>query len=319
MQHVAPTMAPRFRRQTLRLGRLSLVAFLLANAAAYGGAWAACRLVLKPARATFQWLRVPKFARRTPDQFGLRYERHVFPSLDGLALEAWRIPHDRPRAAVVMFHGYGADKGQLLREAREFHAMDLDVLLVDFRGSGGSEGRETSIGFHEAKDVRASVHYARHLPGRPRVLAYGVSMGSAAILKAEADGALDASALVLECPFDRLLTAVDHRFRERGLPAFPFSRLLVFWGGWRQDFDGFAHNPVEYARQVRTPVLLIAGAEDTLVTPAETASIASALGGRGRVLTCPGVGHAPCSRGPADLWRARVGAFVDDVLGPGPG
>lgn len=307
-------MSSKAARRLKRLAGSALALLLIANAAAYGGAWAACRLALRPARAALRWVGHRRSVQRTPQQFGLRHERHGFPSLDGTFLDAWLITAERPRGVVAVFHGYGANKGDLLREAREFHAMDLDVLLVDFRGSGGSEGHETSIGFHEAKDVRAAVSYAGGLPGHPHVIAYGVSMGSAAILKAEADGGLGARALILECPFDRLLTAVDRRFEERRVPAFPLSRLLVFWGGWRQDFDGFAHNPVEYARGVRTPALLIAGAEDPLVRPEETASIAQALT-NGQLLTCPGVGHAPCSRGPADLWRYRVGQFVDQVLG----
>jgi uncharacterized protein len=312
-------MSSKAARRLKRLAAASLALLLLANVAAYGAAWAACQLALRPARKTLRWLGHRRAVQRTPQQFGLRYERHAFASLDGTFLEAWLIPAERSRAVLAVFHGYGGNKGDLLREAREFHAMDLDVLLVDFRGSGGSDGRETSIGFHEAKDMRAAVSYARELPGRPRVIAYGVSMGSAAILKAEADGGLGASALILECPFDRLLTAVDHRFEERRVPAFPLSRLLVFWGGWRQGFDGFVHNPVEYARNVRTPALLIAGAEDMLVRREETASIAEALAANGQLLTCPGVGHAPCSRGPADLWRHRVGQFVDQAVGPREG
>jgi pimeloyl-ACP methyl ester carboxylesterase len=148
------------------------------------------------------------------------------------------------------------------------------------------------------------------------VIAYGVSMGAAAVLKAEADGDLGAAGLVLECPFDRLLTTVDHRFQERNLPAFPMSRLLVFWGGWRQGFDAFAHNPVEYARRVRTPALLLNGEDDTYVTPEEARAIADALDRHGRLVLCPGVGHASCLRGQAPLWRESVSAFLDEVLGP---
>jgi alpha-beta hydrolase superfamily lysophospholipase len=141
-------------------------------------------------------------------------------------------------------------------------------------------------------------------------------MGAAAILKAAADDRLQPAALILECPFDRLRTAVDRRFEERRLPAFPMSSLLVFWGGWRLGFDGFAHNPVEYARRVTTPALLIGGMADPLVSQAETRSIADALGTHGRLLMCPGVGHAPCLRGRPGLWRTNVSAFVDGVLRP---
>jgi alpha-beta hydrolase superfamily lysophospholipase len=291
----------------------ALATGLAANAAAYAAAWAACQLGQGAPRARLAHARRPQ---RTPDQLGLGYERHGFRSTDGLFLEGWLIPRPDSRGVAVLFHGYGADKSQLLREARAFHRHGLSPFLVDFRGSGGSGGRETSIGFHEARDVRAALAYARSLPGRPRTIAYGISMGAASVLKAEADGDLGVDGLVLECPFDRLLTTVNHRFEERNLPAFPMSRLLVFWGGWRQGFDAFAHNPVDYARRGRAPVLLLSGANDTYVTPDESGSIARALGSRGRLVVCPGVRHASCLGGQAPLWHETVGSFLDAVLGP---
>lgn len=161
-------MSSTSRRRMKRLGWTGVLVALLANALAYGVAWAACRLALRPARETLRQMGVARFAHRTPGQLGLPYERHGFRSLDGTFLEAWLLPQPKPRAVVALFHGYGANKGDLLREGREFLWMGLEVLLVDFRGSGGSEGDETSIGFHEAQDVRAAVRYARALPGRPR-------------------------------------------------------------------------------------------------------------------------------------------------------
>ena len=47
-----------------------------------------------------------------------------------------------------------------------------------------------------------------------------------------------ADAVVLECPFDRLLTTVEHRFELMGVPAFPLARLLTFWGGVGGDTHG---------------------------------------------------------------------------------
>ncbi len=75
------------------------------------------------------------------------------------------------------------------------------------------------------------------------------------------------AALVLESPFDALLSTVVNRFALMGLPAFPFAHLLVFWGGVQQGFNGFRHYPADYATEVRCAVLLLDGANDTRVTP----------------------------------------------------
>jgi pimeloyl-ACP methyl ester carboxylesterase len=295
--------------------RVLVALAVLTNAATYWAARVFCRF---ETGAEALSLRVPGLARpalrRRPDQLGLAYERHGFPSTDGTFLEGWLLPRPGARGVAVLFHGYGGTKADLLREARVFQELGLSAFLVDFRGCGGSGGDESSIGFHEAKDVAAATAYARTLPGRLPVVVYGISMGAAAVLKAEAEAPLGARALVLECPFDRLSSTIDHRFEVRHVPSFPLSNLLVFWGGWRQGFDGFAHNPVEYARRVRTPVLLLSGANDDLVTPDEAESIARSFPGEARLLLCPGVPHASCLRHRPALAKDALERLLDAAL-----
>ncbi len=149
------------------------------------------------------------------------------------------IPRPDARETVVLFHGHAASKDSQLREAKAFHGMAFNALLVDFYGSGGSGGNGTSIGFYEALDVTQAFGCARGLPRSGPVVLYGTSMGAAAVLKAVADDKLQPAALILECPFDSLIGTVRHRFTSRGVPSFPLADLLVFWGGAQEGFNGF--------------------------------------------------------------------------------
>ena len=199
--------------------------------------------------------------RRTPKDFRLEFQMVRFPGAKGIQLEAWFIPAsaESAKGVALLFHGYGASKESLLPVAVEFHAFGWSTLLVDFHGSGGSAGDTTSVGWHEAEDVAAAFTAAATLaPGKPRVL-YGASMGAAACLRAIHTLGLKPDALVMECPFDRMLTTVRSRFRAMRVPSWPFAELLVFWGGRQGSFDAFAHNPVDYARAVTCPVLLMHG------------------------------------------------------------
>ncbi|NOK62221.1 MAG: alpha/beta fold hydrolase [Chloroflexi bacterium AL-W] len=76
---------------------------------------------------------------------------------------------------------------------------------------------------------------------------YGVSMGSSAILRAVALHDLDPDVLILEGVFDRLTTTTRHRFAAFGVPVFPATELLLFWGSVQMGYNGFRHNPVGYA------------------------------------------------------------------------
>jgi hypothetical protein len=128
-----------------------------------------------------------------------------------------------------MLPGYRLPKCTLLAEARALMEMGYGCLLVDFRGHGGSDGRITSLGYREALDVEAACGWARRRGGP--VLLYGSSMGVAAVLRAVALGLAAPDALLLESPFDRLLTTLRRRLRLLKLPAWPAAELILFWGG----------------------------------------------------------------------------------------
>ena len=70
---------------------------------------------------------------------------------------------------------------------------------------------------------------ARRWPEQP-LLGYGISMGATSLMRAVALYALKPRALILEGPFDRLVTTVRHRFDAVGVPSFPAADMLVFWG-----------------------------------------------------------------------------------------
>jgi uncharacterized protein len=181
---------------------------------------------------------------------------------NGIKLGAWYCAGRSDKPLVILFHGYSSEKSGTLPEAKAFLQMGLSVLLVDFRGSGDSSESYTTVGFDEAEDVAAAARYARaHLPYREVVL-YGQSMGGAAILRAVSSCGVRPDAIIVEAVFDKMLNTVRHRFEAMGVPSFPSAELLVFWGGRQAGFNGFAHNPVQYAASVTCPILFLHGATD---------------------------------------------------------
>jgi alpha-beta hydrolase superfamily lysophospholipase len=245
----------------------------------------------------------------TPDSLGLAYEVHTLPGEVG-PLEAWYIPHADSRGVVVMFHGYANSKSYILAEAKAIHDLGYSCFLLDFRGCGGSAGNATSVGFGEADDVARAVQYVRALlPGQPLSI-FAQSMGAAAVLRAMAVQGVKADAVVLECPFDRLLTALKARFHAMGLPAFPGARMLLFWGSFQLRFNGFAHNPVVYARKATSPVLLLHGANDPRVSRRQVEAIFRNLPDGKQLHSFEGIGHESYVAKRPDEWKEWVGKFL---------
>ncbi len=226
------------------------------------------------------------------------------------SLEAWIMEAENATGTVILFHGYTGHKSKLLEEAYAFLEIGLNTVLIDFPGSGGSEGNATTIGYHEAEDVLATFEaIEKQYPNQPIYL-YGVSMGSAAILRAEAIHQIKPAGIILECPFASLLETTQNRFRIMKVPTFPFSQLLVFWGGTQLGYWGFSHNPADYATSVKTPTLLMYGLEDDRVSLEATQSIYDNLSGEKKLRTFEGIGHKLYYEKYPEEWVSEIKEFM---------
>jgi uncharacterized protein len=254
----------------------------------------------------------------TPGNIGLAAETVRFTADDGTNLEAWLIVPPAAKGTVLLFHGYSASRSAVLPEAKAVVGLGYAALVVDLRGSGGSDGSVTTLGYDEARDVAAALEHARArgLPG-PVVL-YGVSMGGAAVLRVVAVHGTDPDGVVVESVFGRMLGTVRNRFALMGAPPFPGAELLVFWGGVRTGFNPFGHNPEEYARSCRCPALVLHGGADRNARPEEGRAIFENLAGRKELIVFDGVGHTSLYGANPDLWATSVARFLSSVPARGP-
>ena len=230
------------------------------------------------------------------------------------ALECWRIGVEKPKGTVILFHGYSAEKSQMLERSDELLQMGYNTMLVDFMGCGGSDGNETTIGFHEAENVKACFNFLKQ-QGEKRIFLFGSSLGAAAVIKTVSEGDISPAGIIVECPFGSMLDAVRMRFAAMKLPSFPMAELLVLWGGVQHGFWGFAHKPTEYAKSVRCPTLLLAGGKDDKVSNEEIEEIFRNLSCPKRLVVYPLAGHATYLEEYREQWRRDVCGFLDSKKG----
>jgi len=250
---------------------------------------------------------------RTPADEGLAFEPVTVPGPDGIRLGCWHCPNVDGSALAILFHGYGADKSSLLAEAAAFHRLGLSALLADSRGSGESSESYTTVGFREAEDVAAVMSYAEDRLPHAKLVLFGQSMGAAAVLRAIHSHGVKPDAVIVEAVFDRMLNTVRNRFDAMGVPSFPSAELLVFWGGRRAGFDGFRHNPVEYARSVVCPILFLHGSDDPRARVEEGRRVFDAVSAPKSLKEFPRTGHEAYVTRFSQEWREAVGKFLGGI------
>ncbi len=224
-------------------------------------------------------------------------------------IECWRIKTNNVKGTVILFHGYGGQKSSLIAESDEFMKQGYNTLLVDFMGSGGSEGNQTTIGFKEAEEVKTAFDYVSE-NGEKNIYLFGISLGAAAILKAINDYQIKPAGIIIECPFGSMYQTTCARFHILKIPTFPMAGLLVFWGGIENGFWAFGYNPTEYAKSVKCPTLLLYGEQDNKVSRQEIDAIYRNLNCRKVLKTYPLAGHADYFINYRKQWVGDVQQFM---------
>ncbi len=229
-------------------------------------------------------------------------------------LESWFVPAANPKGLVLLYHGYAGSKSQMLTRADNFEAMGYSTTIIGFRGGGNSEGDYTTVGYEESRDVISSYEfYKKKFPNQPIVL-FGTSMGAVAILKTFTEADLQVGGIILEYPFATLHQSVKNRFKVMGFPSFPMSYLLTYFGGRQFGYNGFDHNPLEYAKTVNCPVLYLYGDSDDRVTYEETSGVFQNIASAKKMLhVFRGGGHEALNETFSDEWFTVCEKFLSGL------
>ncbi len=204
----------------------------------------------------------------------------TFPTSDGLNIAGWFAaanPANGPaQGGVILCHGHPMNRVEMLPWARLMHHAGFHTLLFDFRALGQSEGTLCSIGYHEVKDLLGAVAYLDARPemdGLP-IGAYGISMGGAVCLMAAAQEPRLA-AVATHGAYASLDRAIDQRGRAVLGPAgVAFSRPAAYWGKRWMSADPATVSPLAVVSQIAPrPVLLMHGARDRIVNPADARAL----------------------------------------------
>lgn len=225
-------------------------------------------------------------------------------------IECWSIKSDSSKGTVVLFHGYNGNKSSMIDKSDELLKLGYSTFLVDFMGSGNSEGNQTTIGYKEAEQVKNVFEYLKQKTSED-IFLFGTSMGAVAIMKAENDYKLNPTGIIIECPFGSMYQTTAKRFSNMNVPSFPMAGLLVFWGGTQNGFWAFGHQPTEYAKEINCPTLLLYGEKDNRVSPEEIDLIYANLSGEKELKTYPKAGHENYLKKYKKEWVKDVGSFLE--------
>lgn len=236
-------------------------------------------------------------------------------SFDGLKLYG-RYYHVQDGAPLqIQCHGY---RGHALRDfcggsklARE---LGHNMLLIDQRAHGKSEGHTITFGVKEARDCLSWAEFAvREWGDSLEIFLTGVSMGAATVLSAARLPLPDnVKGIIADCPYSSPKKIICKVAEERHFPpalTYPFVCLggFLFGGLLLRKKD----SPVEAVKHTQIPILLLHGEDDRFVPWDMSREIFDACASPKTLVTFPGAAHGVSYLADPQKYKKAVAGFVN--------
>ena len=201
----------------------------------------------------------PDSARYTsPEQFGLRAQDAEMRASDGTRLHAWFLPASgAAKGTVLHLHGNAANISNHLPLVAWLPARGYNVLMLDYRGFGRSEGSPTLDGIVE--DALAALKYLRSRPDvdRDRLVVFGQSIGGATALRMLARDAAGVRLAIIDSSFPSYRGIA--RDATAGSAMAPLVSLAV------TALPGPDRDPVTALKSIGVPLIFMHGTRDSVI------------------------------------------------------
>ncbi len=183
----------------------------------------------------------------SPADIGLEYEDVSLPTRDNERLHGWYVPSTNSTGVVLFFHGNAGNISHRLDSIEIFHELDLDVLIIDYRGYGQSSGSTSEQGTYT--DAQTAWDYLVDMRNiaPEKIVIFGRSLGGAVASWLAAR--TTPGSVILESCFTSGADMAGRLYPF--LPARLITRLKY---------------PVEeYVKQISSPLLVIHSQQDEII------------------------------------------------------
>ena len=181
------------------------------------------------------------------DKIQFSYEEIFIKVDDKITLKSWLINKDfRKFKTLVLFHGNAGDLSNRIYKLNELNKLDINILLISWRGFSGNKGSPTEKNLYE--DAEAAIKWLNEKKvENNQIILYGESLGSGVAV--EIGKKNNFNGIILESPF----TSVENSAKIY-YPYLPVKFLL------KDRYDSIGK-----IKMINTPILIMHGEKDDVI------------------------------------------------------
>ena len=244
-----------------------------------------------------------------------KHEDVEIKSFDGLTLRGKYYEYQKGAPIELLMNGYrGSAERDLCGGMQRCFALGRNVLIVDQRAHGRSDGNIISFGIVERKDCLSWTNFIVEKFGKDvKILIGGISMGAATVMMAsDLDLPKNVVGVLADCGYSSPKEIIQKSIQEMGLPVKIFYPILRLGGKIFGKFDLEETSPVQALKNCKVPVLFFHGEEDDIVPIEMSKACFDACSAPKKLYTFEKAGHGVCFLVDREKYLQGFREFVED-------
>lgn len=246
------------------------------------------------------------------------HEEVYVTSEDGLKLYGNFFPCENSKKAVVCFHGYTSEGLNDYTTIAKFYLQEgYNLLIVDERAHGQSEGTYIGFGCLDRKDAKCWIDYLVEKLGEDcKIVLHGDSMGGATVLMTTGlELPKQVKAAVSDCAFtsawEVFCSVLKNMYHMYPYPVMQISNFLV------KKKAGYELDECNAKREVakaKIPILFIHGDSDTFVPCSMVYELHEACASEKKLVVIEGAGHVESCYKEPEKYTNAIKSFIFPIV-----
>ncbi len=231
---------------------------------------------------------------------------------DGLKLCGHLVNLNSSKTALLV-HGYGSYYKEMADYAELFIRRGFNVLAIECRGHGNSEGDMVGMGWLDRLDILKWIDLLLTQNNSQKIVLFGVSMGASAVCMTLGEKLpSNVVCAVEDCGFDNVYKEFSYIYHRATL--LPPSLLMKTFNSFTKrakNFDMKMADAVKQLKKSNIPVLFIHGGKDNFVPTEMLFSLADAVPeSRKMVYVCEEAAHTKSYHTDPSTYKRKLDHFL---------
>ena len=239
-------------------------------------------------------------------------------SKEGFKLKGYYIEKFKDsKKLMIIVHGYTSNHYIALQYLDMFFEEGFNILMVDVRGHGASEGTYATYGYYEREDLDRWIDYMKDKLGDDiEIGLHGQSMGAATVLMYGGKYEDKIKFIIADCPYSNGKELLRYQFKQyKGTPLYP---LYWFFNSKCKKLCKFDMNdisPIDDIKDKKIPTMFIHGTGDDFVPCYMSEDMyKSKIGCKNKLLLIDGAAHVEAYPKDKIKYSTEVKKFIREVL-----